>query len=60
MINDFESFWDGNYGMCFRFNSGFNMKGENTPRKSVYDPGKWVNEFQNHSNNNTYIYLYIV
>lgn len=37
--NDFEPYFDVNYGNCFRFNSGKNMTGHNVPFKYVYQSG---------------------
>jgi hypothetical protein len=37
--NDFESYFDVNYGNCFRFNSGKNMTGHNVPFKYAYQSG---------------------
>jgi amiloride-sensitive sodium channel subunit beta len=35
LTQDFEYYYDFWYGNCFRYNSGRNMNGENTPRKQI-------------------------
>jgi hypothetical protein len=39
LIQDFEYFYDVNYGNCFRFNSGRNMLGQQVPFKYVSKTG---------------------
>ena len=36
---DFEYYYDVNYGNCYRYNSGRNMKGEKVDQKYVYSHG---------------------
>jgi hypothetical protein len=54
---DFEYYYDVNYGNCFRFNSGRNMKGETVAQKYVYSRGSDnsldIEFFIGSANNNT-------
>ena len=39
LSNDFQAYYDVNYGNCFRFNSGINNNGENVPFKYIKQSG---------------------
>ena len=39
--NDFEIYYDYQYGACLRYNSGKNMNGENVDQKKVYASGSY-------------------
>ena len=38
-VNDFEYFFDVNYGNCYKFNSGFNVSNQSVPIKKVITSG---------------------